>query len=122
MWETKVIRARYKFVGEKVPIFAKRTALSQPPVNATVKRDTTTSRLSCSQPNSERPSSPKREVHSSSGERESTPPFNSKNKIYWYREYKHQKGIVRRLTKDLERSNTKLRKISKTVKVLSVIV
>ena len=94
-------------------------ALSQSPVTVADKSDSTTSRLSCSQPNCERPSNARSCVRSSSNERDTTPGFDAKDKKYWYREYKHQKGIVRRLSKDLERSNNKLRKISKEIKVLS---
>ena len=94
-------------------------ALTQPPVTAAEKCVSTKSGLSCSQPNFCRPSNARNRVRSSSNERDTTPEFDAKDKKYWYREYKHQKGIVRRLSKDLERSNNKLRKISKEIKVLS---
>ena len=94
-------------------------ALSQVPVTSAKDSDSKTSRLSCSQPISERPSNDNSRVRSSSKERETTPAFDARDKMFWYREHKHQKGIVRRLSKDLERSKNKLRKISKEIKVLS---
>jgi hypothetical protein len=104
--------------GKKAPIFGKGKALPQVPVNAADKMYTGTSQLSCSQLISERLRSPKGQGNSFSGERESTPGIDAKDKKYWYHECKHQKGKVRRLAKELGRSNAKLRKISKELKVL----
>ena len=94
-------------------------ALTQPPVTDAEKSAGRKSGLSRSQPNFGRPSNARSRVRSSSRERDTTPEFDAKDKKYWYREYKHQKGIVRRLSKELERSNNKFRKISKEIKVLS---
>ena len=120
---------KLQFLGEKKTLSerhvntpatkAPNQALTQPPVTAAEKSASTKSGLSCSQPNFGNPSNARSCVRPSSNERDTTPEFDAKDKKYWYREYKHQKGIVRRLSKDLERSNNKLRKISKEIKVLS---
>ena len=121
---------------DKAPIFGKKSllsekhvnapamkvsnkALTQAPVTAAEKSASRKSGLSCSQPSFGRPSNARSSVRSYSRERDNTPEFDEKDKKYWYREYKHQKGIVRRLRKDLQRSNNKFRKISKEIKVLS---
>ena len=104
---------------KRAQTFEKGRVLSQPPVYTATTNDTGTSRVPSTQPNSERLGSSKIQVLSSAGQSACISEIDSKDKEHWYREYKHQKGKVRRLTKDLERSNTKLRKISSGIKVLS---
>ena len=47
------------------------------------------------------------------------PSFDSKDKLYWYREFKREKALNRKLNKRLERSTTRYEDFRKQVKVLS---
>ena len=50
------------------------------------------------------------------------PPYNSKDKQYWYCALKREKALNRKLTKRLQKSNAILEKVCKQVKVLSELI
>ena len=117
----------------KAPRFRKKSCASQPPSNKICERHDSRNSFTASQPSvgsprsqSQGPSqpSPGSPKPQSQGPPRSSqdlviPSFDSKDKLYWYREFKREKALNRKLNKRLERSTTRYEDLCKQVKVLS---
>ena len=100
----------------KVPLFRKRTILKDVKSG---NRSTGSSRVnSASQP---LPSGGTRSFFGSTSlsQPDVKPAWEEKSAKQWYFDFKHQKGIVLRVTKNLERANKKLEICKKHVKIMS---
>ena len=117
----------------KAPRFKKKSCASQPPSNKICEGHDSRNSFTASQPSvgsprsqSQGPSqpSPGSPKPQSQGPPRSSqdlviPSFDSKDKLYWYREFKREKALNRKLNKRLERSTTRYEDFCKQVKVLS---
>ena len=117
----------------KAPRFRKKSCASQPPSNKICEGHDSRNSFTASQPSvgsprsqSQGPSqpSPGSPKPQSQGPPRSSqdlviPSFDSKDKLYWYREFKREKALNRKLNKRLERSTTRYEDFCKQVKVLS---
>ena len=102
----------------KAVIFGRRRCSTQEAVNEKSEADREGNRFEATQSFSDIGGSSKGEHAARSSQDKDIPEFDSKDKVYWYVQFKRQRCFNKKLEKRISRKSTKIKEISAQVKVL----
>ena len=105
--------------GKSPPTFEKRICPTQGIVKENSERDIHGKSLVVGQPSSEITGNSQKESVRRSSQDMDVPDFDSKDKMYWFTEHKRQRALCKRLKKQLECKDLRIKLISQQIKVLS---
>ena len=102
----------------KAVIFGRRRCSTQEAVNEKSEADREGNRSEATQSFSDIGGTSQGERAARSSQDKDIPDFDSKDKMYWYVEFKRQRFINKKLEKRISSTNTKIKEISAQVKIL----